>query len=295
MELILQKTRHPASKEHETRYNNLIGIDEQKAELLMTLQMILDKDRLNGWEKKHHKKKLSFLEKGLRLNPLIILSGEVGCGKTELAQTVGTPLARLLEMPVFTLQTPSDVRGFGLVGQLSSRITSSFTQAKSEIGKDYGILIIDEADDLASSRAQMQSHHEDKAGVNVLIKEIDAIEHSKASLAVILITNRMSSLDPAVVRRACLHLEFKRPAESDLSAIFEHILAGTEIKEKEIANLTKYAQSKKISYSYSDLLQRVAKQALLSAVARDVPFDSEVLMEVLRKTEPTPLIIDHDN
>ena len=226
MELTLKKTRHPNLKEHEVRYNNLIGLDSQKAELLITLQMILDRDRLQDWEKKHHKSNLPFLNKGLKLNPLVILSGEVGCGKTELAQTIGTPLAKLLDKTVITVQTPSDIRGFGLVGQLSSRITSSFSQAKSEIGKDLGILIIDEADDLASSRSQMQSHHEDKAGVNVLIKEIDAIEHDKVHIAVILITNRMDSLDPAVVRRACLHLQFKRPGESDINSIFRHILAG---------------------------------------------------------------------
>ena len=67
MELTLKKTRHPNLKEHEVRYNNLIGLDSQKAELLITLQMILDRDRLQDWEKKHHKSNLPFLNKGLKL------------------------------------------------------------------------------------------------------------------------------------------------------------------------------------------------------------------------------------
>lgn len=295
MELHLQKTKHPHLKDHQIRYDNLIGLEPQKSELLITLQMILDKERFNDWEKKHHKTKLPFLNKGLKLSPLIILSGEVGCGKTELAQTICTPLATLLDKPILSLQTPADIRGFGLVGQLSSRITSAFTQAKSELGKDSGILIIDEADDLASSRSQMQSHHEDKAGVNVLIKEIDSIEHDKSKLAVILITNRISSLDPAVVRRACLHLEFKRPSNNDLNLIFKHILSGTIEDEKLINDLAAFASEKKIPYSYSDLFQRVAKQALLMAITNDVPFGAAVLMEVLKKTEPTPLIIGNES
>ncbi len=294
MELNLQKTKHPNLKDHEIRYNNLIGLDLQKTELLMTLIMILNSDLIDGWEKKHHNKKLPFLKKGLKLNPLIILSGEVGCGKTELALTIGTPLAKMLDKPVISLQTPSDIRGVGFVGQLSARITESFVQAKKEIGTDCGILIIDEGDDLASSRSQMQSHHEDKAGVNVLIKEIDGIEQSKTSLAVILITNRMSSLDPAIVRRACLHVEFKRPTDSDLQLVFKYILDGTVYSEDEINKLTAFAVQKTVPYSYSDLLQRVAKQALIKSITDDIAFNATTLLQILEKTEPTPLILNHD-
>jgi AAA+ superfamily predicted ATPase len=130
--------------------------------------------------------------------------------------------------------------------------------------------------------------------VNVLIKEIDGIEYDKCNLAVILITNRMASLDPAVIRRACLHLEFKRPNETDLEMIFKNILSGTEVNEKQIKELTDFSKKQKIPYSYSDLFQRVAKQALLTAIARDVAFDSTLLLEVLKKTQPTPLIIDNE-
>ena len=292
MELHLQKTKHPNYKIHEIRFNNLIGLDVQKSELLLTLQMILNKDKLENWEKKHHKGTLPFIAKGVNISPLIILSGEVGCGKTELAQTVGTPLAKLLQNTLWVLQTPSDIRGAGLVGQLSARVTNAFIQAKNEIKSDYGILLIDEADDLASDRAELQSHREDKAGVNALIKEIDAIEHDKSKLAVILITNRMSSLDPAVVRRACLHLEFKRPGEIDLHGIFKSILEGTNSDEKEIDKLLKFALNQTIPYSYSDLFQKVAKLALMKAVSEDIPFNSNTLYDVLSKTKPTPLIIN---
>lgn len=292
MELNLQITKHPNYKIHEIRYNNLMGLDEQKTELLLTLQMLLDKDKLEKWEKKHHGNSLPFIKRGLKLSPLIILSGEVGCGKTELAQTISTPLAKLLQNPVIAMQTPSDIRGNGLVGELSARITSAFTQAKNEIKSDFGILIIDEADDIASNRDEIQSHKEDKAGVNALIKEIDSIEPEKNKMAVILITNRMSSLDPAVVRRACLHLEFKRPSEKDLPNIFKHILENTSPNETDIDKLAKLAGKHLIPYSYSDLLQKIAKQALLRAISKDIPFDSNALYEVLEKTNPTPLIIN---
>lgn len=291
MELKLQKTIHPNHKDHEIRYNNLIGLNSQKSELLMTMKMILNEKLIGNWERKHHSKELTFLKKGLKLNPLIILSGEVGCGKTELAQTIGTPLGLLLDSQITVLQTPSDIRGSGLVGQLSARITSAFEQTKSEIKNGYGILIIDEADDVATSRSQIQAHHEDKAGVNALIKEIDSIEKNKKNIVVILITNRMSSLDPAVIRRACLHLEFKRPSKNELPFIFHHILDGVEITDKQIEELSNTALKKKIPFSYSDLFQRIANQAIIEAISKDIPFSASLLQEVINKTEPTPLII----
>jgi SpoVK/Ycf46/Vps4 family AAA+-type ATPase len=270
MDIKLQKTKHPNLKDHQLRYDNLVGLDQQKEDLLMTLEMILDKDRLTKWEKKHHKPKLGIIAQGLRLNPLVILSGEVGCGKTELAQTVATPLSTALDKPIYTLQTPSDIRGNGMVGDLSSRITETFKSAKSDIGKDFGILIIDEGDDLATSRSETQSHHEDKAGVNVLIKEIDLIEREKT----------------------CLHLEFHRPEETELKLIFGQILRGVDFTQPELEKLVAYALNKKIPYSYSDLLQRVAKRALLLAISHDVPYSISLVSDILHKTEPTPLIID---
>ncbi|MGG2362463.1 AAA family ATPase, partial [Salmonella enterica] len=87
------------------------------------------------------------------------------------------------------------------VVEISNRITEAFTQAKSKVkGHDIGILIIDEADDLATDREQNQAHHEDRTGLNVLIKQIDTVGREKSNLAVILITNRLKVLDPAVVR-----------------------------------------------------------------------------------------------
>ena len=59
-------------------------------------------------------------------DPLIILSGEVGCGKTELANSIASPLAKKLDIIIKTYETPSNIRGSGRVGEISSRITGNF-------------------------------------------------------------------------------------------------------------------------------------------------------------------------
>ena len=288
--LKLAELPHP-NKEALKDYNLLIGIDEQKKGLLKTLEMLLDQKKIQQWEKKFHSKGLPIMAHLKTSSPLIILSGEVGCGKTALAQSIGTPLAELLGCPVKVFETPSNIRGSGLVGEISNRITEVFETAKARLkNDDIGLLIIDEADDLATSRAQNQAHHEDRAGLNVLIKQIDSIMKSNKRLAVIMITNRLIVLDPAIRRRTSLHLIFERPSGKKLEEVLTWILDGIEYKRPDMERLIKICSSKTIPYSFSDLIQRVAKQALYEAVERKSAFSLALFQEALEQTEPTPML-----
>jgi AAA+ superfamily predicted ATPase len=290
--LKLPEYHHP-NKESMKDYNLLVGIDEQKKELLKTLSMLLDDKKLQHWEKKFHSKGLPVFAHLKTSNPLVILSGEVGCGKTALAHSIGTPLADLLKTPIKVFETPSNIRGSGLVGEISNRITEVFETAKARLKNDeVGLLIIDEADDIATSRAQNQAHHEDRAGLNVLIKQIDSIKKSNKRLAIIMITNRVVVLDPAIRRRTSLHAIFERPTGEKLEKLLTWLFDGTELKQSDLKKLIQICNSHKIPYSYSDLIQRVAKQTLFEAVDKDVAFTTDLFQQTLEKTEPTPLLGD---
>jgi SpoVK/Ycf46/Vps4 family AAA+-type ATPase len=281
---------HP-KKEFKHDYELLVGIDEQKKELLKTLEMLLDDKKLKEWTKRFHNEGLSIMAHLKTGSPLIILSGEVGCGKTALAQSIGTPLADLLKSKVKVFETPSNIRGSGFVGQISNRITEVFETVKERLNdEEVGLLIIDEADDLATSRAQNQAHHEDRAGLNVLIKEIDSIKKSNKRLGVIMITNRVTVLDPAVRRRTSLHLVFERPTGDRLHHLLVSLMKGVKYKEPEMDKLIKACSSRGIPYSYSDLIQRVARQALYEAIEDNLPYSIDLYLKVLEKTEPTPLL-----
>lgn len=288
--LKLPETHHP-NKELMKDFNLLIGIDEQKKKLLQTLELLLDNTKILQWEKKFHNKGLPILAHLKTGSPLIILSGEVGCGKTALAQSIGTPLAELLGTSIKVFETPSNIRGSGLVGEISNRITEVFETAKARLkNEEVGLLIIDEADDIATSRAQNQAHHEDRAGLNVLIKQIDSIKKSNKRLAVIIITNRVVVLDPAIRRRTSLHLTFERPLGKKLEEVLMWLMNGTEWKKPDMDKLIKACSCHSIPYSFSDLIQRVAKQTLYEAVDHGVPYSIGLFQEVLDKTEPTPLL-----
>ncbi|MGK3960055.1 AAA family ATPase [Sorangium sp. So ce118] len=226
-------------------------------------------------------------------SPLILLSGEVGCGKTALATSAGTPLATRLDRKVVSLETPSNIRGWGRVGEISARITEAFEQACARVKHvGCGILIIDEADDLAAAREEMQAHHEDRAGVNVLIKQIDRIARERAPLAVLMITNRAGALDPAVARRASLHLRFDRPDPAQRRAVMSRLLAGTQHTEEEIGKFVEATEPRRgVRFSFSDLTVRLARAALRRAWRANRPFGPAVLLETLAEFDPSPLVI----
>jgi SpoVK/Ycf46/Vps4 family AAA+-type ATPase len=290
-ELHLFETNHP-NKEARTTFNALAGLDAQKERLVDELALLLDRSRLESWKKKHHPTGLAIVDALSKGAPVVMLSGEVGCGKTALATSVATPVAELLDARVTCFETPSNVRGTGLVGDLSNRITTVFTMAKGKLSgaKRYGLLVIDEADDLATSRAQLQAHHEDRAGLNVLVKQIDMLARDAPGLAVILITNRVSVLDPALRRRVALHLAFERPDAAARRAIFARILDGTNPKDRELDELVKNSERADIPYSSSDLVHRVGRLALTQARLQDKPFGARPLLDALADIAPTPLV-----
>lgn len=291
-ELRLLETIHP-TREGMKQFEGLLGIDPIKEALTDELALILDRKRMEDWAQRHHAKGLGILQITQATLPLILLSGDVGCGKTALASCVATPVSRAIDQRIVCLETPSDIRGGGHVGELSARITEAFTQAKARaaaVGR--AILVIDEADDLATGRSQMQAHHEDRAGVNVLIKQINQIATSPAPIALIMITNRADVLDPAVLRRAALRLNFHRPNDKARFAVFQRILEGIHATETQITDLVK-ATAHNTPYTYSDLTDRIARTALRRAWKSNQPFGVAALKAVIAEIEPSPAMEGH--
>lgn len=288
--LSLHETTHPL-KDAGMRFDALVGIDDHKRQLLDELRFLFQAQRVEAWQKKHHASGLHVGGALASASPLVLLAGEVGCGKTALAGSVATPLARAIDAKVVCMETPSDIRGGGRVGEVSQRITEAFALARDRVrAVGHGLLVIDEADDLVTTRAQTQAHHEDRAGVNVMIKQIDMIARDKVPLAVVMITNRYDAIDPAVVRRATLVLHFERPDEVQRRAIFNRMLHGTQPNEAQIAELV-HASSPRdgVPFSASDLTVRLARITLRAAVLADEPFDATVLLTTLQTLHPSPM------
>src|ERR1700756_3643965 len=76
------------------RLASLVGIDDQRERLAKGLRLVLDLDSVSAWSKKHHGEVLPIVQHFKDRPPLFILAGDVGTGKTALAESIGDSVAR---------------------------------------------------------------------------------------------------------------------------------------------------------------------------------------------------------
>ena len=164
------------------RLARLVGMDDKIKRLANVLGVLINPTGLRKWQDKHHADASALLDAVIRRPPLVVLSGDVGSGKTELAETIGDKVARQEDIDITLLPLSLSSRGQGRVGEMTQLVSSAFEHAfheaskfKSAKGAARGgvILLVDEADALAQSRESDQMHHEDRAGVNAFIRGID--------------------------------------------------------------------------------------------------------------------------
>lgn len=284
----------------DAQFQMLVGLDDLKTTLLKEARLILIPELLEQWSKKKHNIILPCIKQFFNRPPLIVFSGDVGTGKTTLADSLGSPIARKEGIKVTLLRLSLITRGQGAVGQMTHRISKAFDEV-AELSKrrvssskkptSAVIFVIDEADALAESRDTEQMHHEDRAGVNALIRGIDRLAQECLPALVILCTNRYQSLDPAILRRIAIHHEFKRPNTEQRKALlcraFDNIF--TDDQYRELVKMTgPDVNSLNYGYSFSDITQRLIPNLILEAFPdKPVSFDSAVLMlEQMRSTPP---------
>ena len=288
------------------RFDELVGIDEAKSMMVKSICIFLDPARLEKWGKKYHKGIPQLLNKVLRRPPLLILAGDVGTGKTQLAESLGDPVARELGIGITLFPVSLSARGTGRVGEMTKLISSAFEYALREATKlkDWKknspragiLLLIDEADALAQSREMAQMHHEDRAGVNAFIRGIDRIADSRVPAVVMMCTNRLSAIDPAVKRRAAEIIEFARPnrdqAKSVLSILSDVGLSDAEISE--LADSATNAKNNGVGFTYSDLTQRLIPKIVLNAYPAG-PIQFRDIAKIIEDMSATPSFKDEND
>lgn len=284
----------------QVRYQALVGLDDIKERLEKEAEALLRPDLLEKWSEEKHGERLPALDLLFRRPPLFVFAGDVGTGKTELATTFGDNLARSagfssVELFPLSLRT----RGSGAVGEMTRLISNAFRFLREKCPKKpssgkkatgASILLIDEADALAQSRELAQMHHEDRAGVNALIRGIDDIATAKLSCLVIMCTNRLAALDPAVQRRSAATFEFSRPTLDFRINLLKSQLHGADLSDfniKKIAEHLGKTDSCPYGYTFSDITQRFIPSLILSAYpARKISV--QLALEVIKHTPPTP-------
>lgn len=278
-------------------YDRLAGIDEQKTVLTDELLLSTNPAHVEAWSRKHHKRDSSTLLAAYRQRvPLIILQGDVGTGKTALAESIGAALVRdRVYADVRLLKLTGQVRGQGLVGQMSDEIVKAFAYAEARsaaLGPSTPLLLlIDEADAIATSRAGEQMHHEDKAGVNTLLQRLDRLKTLQVRPVVIFITNRIGAIDPALARRAGAILRFNRPTQKAREAIFGSMLREYGFSPADISRLAKESERSDLAFTASDLADKIVIRALQHAVREQRALTMPDVLAAMQVVQPSPAFV----
>ena len=280
------------------RYRRLVGLIDTKTRLRNEAVLLADPDRLQQWADKHHGAETVVTTLFADRAPLFVFAGDVGCGKSALAESFGCDLAEEFDLPVYLYRLKLATRGSGLVGEMTKLVGEAFghlhvqgTKAKTTSGiNSVSIFVVDEADALVQSRAARQMHHEDRAGVDAFLAGVDSLAGAQVPVLVVLCTNRVGALDPAIMRRAAATFTFNRPTDEQRHDVLRNALHGITLAPTTITRLVALTGPgpDRPGYTYSDLTQRLIPAAVLRAFPDDALTD-EILLDVARQLPPSPV------
>mmetsp|Transcript_13962 Transcript_13962/g.30854 ORF Transcript_13962/g.30854 Transcript_13962/m.30854 type:complete len:495 (-) Transcript_13962:74-1558(-) len=188
-------------KEVTTSFDDVKGCDEVKEELQEIILYLKDPDR--------------FTRLGAKLPKGMMMSGSPGTGKTLLARAIAG------EAGVPFLQASGSEFEEMFVGVGARRIRDLFTEARKHAPC---IVFIDEIDAVATKRYDTTSGGEKEIQRTMLelLNQLDGFD-DRGDVKVIMATNRIESLDPAMIRpgRIDRKIEFPLPDEKTKRRIFQ--------------------------------------------------------------------------
>ena len=279
-------------------YEALVGIDGIKERLDAEARIMLNPARLDDWSTAAYGSRVRIADIFRDRPPLFLFAGDVGCGKTALAESFGDKIARTERIPVTLYRLSLNARGSGMVGEMTKLIAEAFArvrEAAERVGAGGGpargaaVLVIDEADALAQSREAAQMHHEDRAGVNALISGIDQLSGRRLPVMVVMCTNRPGAIDPAVVRRAAATFRFGRPDLAQRRQVLGSYLGELGFGEDDLEQLARAlgeTENREYGATYADLVQRLLPSFLLDAQP-DRKIDAGLALAAAKAFEPT--------
>jgi len=284
-----------------SRLSRLVGLDDYQNRIAKILGVQVNPSGLETWIRQTYGQANNLIKILSSRSPLVIFAGDIGSGKTELAECIGDTVARNEKIDVTLFPLSLSSRGQGRVGEMTQLLTAAIDHTISEStklkssapnGKARGgiILLIDEADALAQSREASQMHHEDKAGVNALIRGVSRIANANVPAAIIMCTNRIDALDPAVKRRAAEILIFERPTTQQREAVLAPPLKELNFTPSDIEKIVKITGPQNgVSYgfTFSDLTQRLLPRIIFDAYPEKTVSAARAI-EIAGSIIPTP-------
>lgn len=160
----------------------------------------------------------------------ILFEGPPGCGKTTSAKIIANQVnIPLVYMPIEAIMSK-------YYGESETRFSEIFEACKN-LGRS--IIFIDEIDALATSR-EGGIHEATRRILSTLLRKIDGFESEGGEVLFICATNRSKDLDPALLSRLDIKINFDLPDERMRSLIFQRY--AKQLSQNDLENLGKISK-----------------------------------------------------
>lgn len=175
---------------------------------------------------------------GISRRHRLLFLGPPGCGKTVTAMA----LAREMKIPAYVVRFDS------LIGSFLGQTASNLREVFNYVAYNKCVLLFDEIDVLGKSRGNQMDVGELDRIVVGLMQELDL---SSFKGLVIGASNLKGHLDPALVRRFDLSIEFPAPTQAELLQFYHSTtkrfkLPPTSILKRKLPKMKDYASVEKM-------------------------------------------------
>ena len=240
--------------------DDLVGMDDIKAEVAQI--------------KDQYQRRAAYAEYGISKPFNVMFSGPAGTGKTKLASY----LAKELRLPILFHSAANLETGFVAGG--SNTLSRIMAMAKR---RKRCIVFLDEAQDLFMKRGGRRKFDDDTA--NTLLSVLDGVRSKHAAEIIWIVASNFNSetmqMDPAMLRRFQMKVDFRMPNREERLAIIGHYLdqrADKVLPDLDLRHLVEVTEGR----SPADL-ETIVNQAGMTAVQAGEMIGADTLMQAAER------------
>lgn len=240
--------------------DDLVGMDDIKGEVAQLMD--------------HYQRRAAYAEYGIDKPFNVMFSGPAGTGKTKLASY----LARELRLPILFHSAANLETGFVAGGSNTLNRIVAMAQRRKRC-----IIFLDEAQDLFMKRGGRRKFDDDTA--NTLLSILDGVRTRHSGEIIWIVASNFSSenmqMDPAMLRRFQMKVDFRLPNREERLGILKHYLARRADKvvpELDLRHAVEVTEGR----SPADL-ETIVNQAGISAVRAGTMIDTRTLMQAAER------------